>query len=62
MDNVTPHDDYTALSESAKEAVKGAKLAKSRFLTTGTASKTFVLTGQPHIDVFHMDRLLVPNV
>ena len=27
-DNVTPHDNYTALSESAKEAMKGAKLAK----------------------------------
>lgn len=62
MDNVTPHDDYMALSTSAKEAVKGAKAAKARLLTTGTASKTFILTGQPHIDVFHLDRLLVPNV
>ena len=62
MDNVTPHDDYNALSESAKETVKGAKLAKNRLLTMGTASKTCVLTGQPHIGVFHMNRLLVPIV
>ena len=62
MDSTAPHEDYTALTTSAKEAVKGAKEAKNRLLTTGTASKTFILTGQPHIDVIHMDRLLVPNV
>ena len=62
MDSTAPHEDYTALTTSAKEAVKGAKEAKNGLLTTGTASKTFILTGQPHIDVFHMDHLLVPNV
>ena len=62
MDSMTPHDHYKALSPSAKEAVKGATAAKTRLLTTGTESKTFVLTGQPHIHVFHMDRLLVPNI
>ena len=61
MDSTAPHEDYTALRTSAKEAAKGAKEAKNRLLTTGTASKTFILTGQPHIDVFHMDRLLVSN-
>ena len=62
MDSVTPHDHYKALSPSVKEAVKGATAAKTRLLTTGTERKTFVLTGQPHIHVFHMDRLLVPNI
>lgn len=45
MDSVTPHDDYEALSASAQEAVKEAREAKTRLLTTGTASKTFILSG-----------------
>lgn len=54
LDNATPHDDYTALSDTKKALVD----YRTQFL----GGKKVTLRFKPYLEVFHLSKLLVPGV
>ena len=54
LDNETPHDDYTALSNTKKALVDN----RTQFL----GGKKVTLQFKPYLEVFHLSKLLVPGI
>lgn len=56
------HDHYKALPTNAQHAIKdGLKLKAKMQGDNGNGGK-LILQGQPHTDIFHFNKLLIPNV
>lgn len=58
LDDATPHDDFTRLSATQQETVKALKAERAKYV----GGARHVLRFKPNIEVFHMDKVLVPGV
>ena len=52
------HEDYTNLTANHKDALTGLKEEQANYI----GGKTHVLVFKPHVEVFHLSKLLVPRV
>lgn len=57
-DAATPHADYQALPASQRQALIDSRKLKAKLID----GQTLVMSGKPHTELFHLDRLLVPGV
>ena len=58
VNSATPHADYTALSATQKETV----LAMQQEILKHTGGKTAIMRFKPNLEVFHLNKAIVPGV
>ena len=58
LDGGNPHAHYTALPQNHKDSILLMKKEQDHY----TGNKRHVLRFKPHIEVFHLNKLLVPRV
>lgn len=58
LDSSAPHANYTALSATQKESVLAMKAEVVKYV----GGATHILRFKPHLEVFHLNKLLVPEV